>query len=66
MKEKSRAEVLELEGRLEKMERDLEKVYNVFNRLLIKIIDLYFPLLRNCLMTSAGGNFSLFSHVEKS
>ena len=50
MKEKSRAEVLELEGRLEKMERDLEKVYNVFNRLLIKIIDLYFPLLHNCLM----------------
>ena len=32
-----------------------------FYRLLIKIIDFYFPLFYYCLMTSAGGNVTLLS-----
>ena len=35
-----------------------------FYCLLIKIIDFNFPLFYYCLMTSAGGHFSLFFHVE--
>ena len=35
-----------------------------FYRLLIKIIDFYFPLFYYCLMTSAGGNVTQLSHEE--
>ena len=36
-------------------------MHNFINRLLIKIIDFYFPLFYYCLMTSAGGNVTLLS-----